>query len=138
MSGEIIDIKKLIAQVCLGLEPDSRALRGITWRIIIGQNIFLFNIIISYFPANQKTWQQIVDKNKVNYARLIEEKIQQQQGEGINDHPLSRSKDSKWNNYFEDQRLWVKISKDTKRTRIKEEFFTLEKKKQFLTTEVFS
>jgi len=36
MSGEIIDIKKLIAQVCLGLEPDSRALRGITWRIIIG------------------------------------------------------------------------------------------------------
>lgn len=42
------------------------------------------------------------------------------------DHPLNRSKDSFWNNYFEDLNLWQKIENDTKRTRQKEGFFHIQ------------
>jgi len=44
------------------------------------------------------------------------------ESEGV-DHPLSREKNSTWNNYFKDQELWEDIEKDTKRTRSEMDFF---------------
>ena len=44
-------------------------------------------------------------------------------GFGMDDHPLSTAKDSKWNGFFKDQKLMEDIMKDTKRTRSTTEFF---------------
>lgn len=40
-----------------------------------------------------------------------------------NDHPLSNSNNSKWNQYYRDQELWEEIEKDVKRTRTDVSFF---------------
>ena len=49
-------------------------------------------------------WQQIILKNKENYNELIDENIKPAMCTK-NDHPLSRSTDSSWNNYFKDQQM---------------------------------
>ncbi|KAM3134472.1 hypothetical protein pb186bvf_013438 [Paramecium bursaria] len=105
LNQELVDIDMLTKMVHLGFDDETFQLRGVVWRLLLG-----------YLPPKQSMWQQIILKNKENYNELIDENIKPAMC-AKNDHPLSRSTDSSWNNYFKDQQMMSQIQKDVSRTR---------------------
>lgn len=45
----------------------------------------------------------MLENNRDNYNAMLEENIKKVQQAKMNDHPLSRSQDSVYNNHFQDQ-----------------------------------
>lgn len=93
MTHEPINMHKLLQVVYLGIDDEMYALRPITWRLLVG-----------YLPPTRKQWINILEKNCESYKSLMEEYTQSKHkvSKKHNDHPLSRSKESGWNNHFED------------------------------------
>ncbi|CAD8056947.1 unnamed protein product [Paramecium sonneborni] len=119
MQADLIDLNKLSQLMINGINDECKALRGVTWRILLG-----------YLTPSKKQWINRLETNKKNYIALVDEHIlktlRNTKQPAQNDHPLNRSKDSSYNNRFEDFNLWQTIENDTKRTRQKEGFFHIE------------
>ncbi|GAM22537.1 hypothetical protein SAMD00019534_057120 [Acytostelium subglobosum LB1] len=88
--------------------PEANGLRSIYWKILL-----------HYLPIEQSRWASFTESSRATYQEWINElmvnpykEIEQRK----NDHPLSTSDDSKWNEYFKDQNILVDIEKDVRRT----------------------
>ena len=84
------------------------SLRSICWKLLLG-----------YIPLDNKEWESSIDEKRQKYydlqtkylAKIKKEKIKKY------DHPLNNEKDSKWMDYFQENKLGSVIEKDLKRTR---------------------
>ncbi|EGG23268.1 TBC1 domain family member 13 protein [Cavenderia fasciculata] len=91
--------------------PESQGLRSIYWKIILG-----------YLPSEKGSWKSDVERSRKIYQDWVMElminpwKEQEEKKIHRDDHPLSVSVDSKWNEYFQDQNILVDIEKDVRRT----------------------
>ena len=110
-----------------------KRIRPFCWRLLLGFNYInleqqqIENMknyeenISTYFKAIKSSREKKDFCNEKGISNLIvEEKLKKKE---VCDHPLSKSKQSSWNCFFEDQKLWDEIEKDVKRTRKDVMFF---------------
>ncbi|CAK60690.1 unnamed protein product (macronuclear) [Paramecium tetraurelia] len=119
------ELKKLSNQ---GVPDDIKGLRSLVWKLLLG-----------YLPADRTKWNSTIKTNIEIYEQfcndLIKSKLQKQMTESNEyedqelqqskkqDHPLSKSLQSIWKSFFDDQVIWEEVEKDTVRTRAELSFF---------------
>ncbi|EFA75392.1 TBC1 domain family member 13 [Heterostelium album PN500] len=89
--------------------PESQGLRSLYWKILL-----------RYLPLDQSHWETSLKSSREIYHDWVNELMinpwKEMEGRPKDDHPLSTSHDSKWNEYFKDQNILVDIEKDVRRT----------------------
>jgi len=139
LNNENIDLKEVSSCCMEGIPSKCRLLRPICWKLIL-----------SYLPPKKSKWKESLELKRMLYDNYVEMAFQGKRNNSFlmenfpsedvlhskglakvhfescnsNDHPLSNEKTSNWNNFFNDQKLWDEIEKDTKRTKNHSPFFS--------------
>eukprot|EP01132_Coremiostelium_polycephalum_P008523 gene8523-10478_t len=88
--------------------PESQGLRSEYWKILL-----------RYLPIEKSRWESFLSQSRKGYQDFVKELMVDPYNEDNkpqDDHPLSVSNDSKWNEYFKDQNILSDIEKDVRRT----------------------
>ncbi|CAD8135682.1 unnamed protein product [Paramecium octaurelia] len=123
-----INLNELKKLSNFGVPDDIKGLRSLVWKLLLG-----------YLPVDRTKWNSTITTNIENYEQfcndLIKSKLQKQMTESSEyedqenkqnskqDHPLSKSQQSIWKSFFDDQVIWEEVEKDTVRTRAELSFF---------------
>lgn len=117
--SEVIEVQRLKKLAFLGISDEIHGLRPVIWRILLNQ-----------WPADTSKWDEILRSQRETYEGWKDELIskpkllrEQAQAKAKFDHPLNRSSDSTWKQYYDDKLIWEEIEKDVKRTRVELTFF---------------
>ncbi|KAK1282649.1 hypothetical protein QJS10_CPB22g00683 [Acorus calamus] len=131
------EVRKLASQVI----PDGAAIRPTVWKLLLG-----------YLPKDRGLWASELEKKRSQYAVFKEELLvnptevtrRMEESSGLQsdesnfgkkcllprseithgDHPLSLTKTSVWNQYFQDTEIIEQIDRDVKRTHPDMHFFS--------------
>ena len=120
--------------LCTSSIPEiCKRIRPFCWRLLLGFNFknleqqqienlkkYEENLSNNFKIIKSSREKKDFDQEKVISNSKFEEKFPKKE---VCDHPLSKSKQSSWNCFFEDQKLWDEIEKDVKRTRKDVGFF---------------
>ena len=135
-NNESIDVRKVELCCMEGIPNKCKILRPICWKLML-----------SYLPPQKSKWKENLELKRIQYDNYVEMSFLSKKKDGFSmqssfptdlakgpdllhfkscnsaDHPLSREKNSNWNNFFNDQKLWDEVEKDTKRTKKYSSFF---------------
>lgn len=119
LNSPIIDEKYLKNKISsTGILEMQPSLRSLCWKVLL-----------DYLPRDTLNWESYIDDKRNEYIEL-KKKYFPNMTKKHSSHPLNNSKDSHWDEFFQNSHLNQVIEKDLKRTRNEEPFFTQAKKSE--------